>query len=102
MPDALQIGFAALNRNLDEARRWDPEYRLLAERMASAAAVKHVEHLHEDVEQSADAARARLDNPPGGDERSRQRKGRDHPASREEHFDATPEQEEGHLLDIKA
>jgi hypothetical protein len=98
--DALHLGFVALNRSLDEARRLDPEHRLLAERMASAAAAKHVEHLHEEVEQSADSERARLGSPRG--EEQRRRKGRHPPGAGREHADSAPEQDEGHLLDITA
>ncbi len=104
MPDGIRmIEVAGLSRSLEELRRNDPEQRVLAERHASAATVKHVQEIHRDVAGPENPGETRLDDPKREEGR---RKGRHHPqeaaeAASREHAEPPPELAEGHILDIK-
>ncbi len=103
MADPFRVQVAALSRTLEEFRRNDPEHRVFAERLGTAAAVKHAEQVHEDVARPEGAPELRFEHPQ--EEAARRRRKGHHPAepdAREEAQEAPPEQAEGHLLDIRA
>jgi hypothetical protein len=101
MADSIRmIDLAGLTRGLDEFRRMDPEQRALADRLAARAAARQHNEVHKDVANAEGPTRARVDEHHGqGPDHDRHRE-RDHPEE-EETKDASPEREEGLLLDIK-
>lgn len=99
MSDSIRMmDLAVLTRNLDEFRRLDPEHRLHAERLATRAAVRHLQEVHEDVAGTEAAGETRVDDHGG---RGEGRNGRRHAPREEEAVDTAPEREEGLHLDIK-
>jgi hypothetical protein len=101
MADSIRmIDLAGLTRGLDEFRRMDPEQRALADRLAARAAARQRDEVHEDVANAEGPTRTRIDEHHGQGPDHDRRRGRDH---REEEAtkDASPEREEGLLLDIK-
>ncbi|WP_025322523.1 hypothetical protein [Deferrisoma camini] len=104
MPDGVRMmDLAALTRGLEEFKRLDPEQRVLANRLATQAAVHRVEEVHRDVTAANRAGETRVRD---RDRRSdSEGEGQRH-AGAEEGEDAEvescpPEADEGHVLDIK-
>jgi len=106
MPDGVRMmDLAALTRGLEEFKRLDPEQRVLANRLATQAAVHRVEQVHRDVTAANRAGETRIRDRDrdrrSGSEGEGQRR-----ADAEEKEDAEvetcpPEADEGHVLDIK-
>ena len=102
MGDSVQMmDLVSLSKNLTRMRGTDPEQRAAAERLAGTAAARELEELHQDVEESEETREARLrarkERDSGGQDHPRQgRQQKDAPP------DAVPEQDEGHLLNLKA
>ncbi len=104
MPDGVRMmDLAALTRGLEEFKRLDPEQRVLANRLATQAAVHRVEEVHRDVTAAdrADETRVRSDAREGRRHPHRQPERRP-PPEEEETADPPPEVTEGHVLDLKA
>jgi hypothetical protein len=104
MADSLQMmDLVSLSKNQNQLRGTDPAQRAAAGRLAAAAAAQELEELHQEVEESEQAREARL--------RERRDRGgsnpdpRDHPDPRREPAkpppQPVPEQNEGHLLNLK-
>ncbi len=103
MADSVRMmDTAAMTRGLSEFRRLDPEGRVLSERAATQAAVRRVEDQHKDVlasDRVADTRVTERDRHDRGRRRGRGSREEQAPADPQE---AVPEQDEGHLLDLKA
>ncbi len=103
MADSVNMmDVAAMTRGLREFRRIDPEQRVLADRMATEAAVSRVEQSHRDVDEAQRSEEARLRD----DDRDRRRGRRDRSGADERREAAAPdepvpERDEGRVLDIK-
>jgi hypothetical protein len=102
MADGIQMmDLVSLSKNLTRVRGIDPEQQAAAHRLEAAAAARDLEELHRDVEQSEDPQQARLRDRRDG--RGGNRRHPEDPQAREEKPRApVPEQDEGHLLDLKA
>ena len=104
MADEFRVQVAALSRTLEEFRRSDPEHQVFAERLGVAAAVRHAERVHEDVQGPEGSPELRFEHPHEEAAR-RKRKGHHHEgadARQPEAAEPPPEQAQGHLLDIRA
>lgn len=103
MADSVRmVDLAVLSRGMEAFRRLDPEASVLAQRLATQAAVKRVEELHKEVEAPERAAASRIRPRDPRDEQHRQQRERpeDGPPDGAEE-EGLPEREEGRLLDIK-
>ncbi|MEW6489973.1 MAG: hypothetical protein AB1578_18945 [Thermodesulfobacteriota bacterium] len=103
MADSVRmVDLAVLSRGMEAFRRLDPEASVLAQRLATQAAVKRVEELHKEVEAPERSAESRVRPRDPRDERDRQHRERpgDGPPGDSED-EGLPEREEGRLLDIK-
>jgi hypothetical protein len=98
------VDLGVLSRGMEAFRRLDPEASVLAQRLATQAAVKRVEELHKEVEAAERSAELRIGPRDPQDQRHRQRKARSEltPPREEVADEALPEREEGRLLDLKA
>ncbi len=105
MPDGVRMmDLASLSRGLEEFKRLDPEQKVLANRLATQAAVHRVEEVHRDVTGAEQAEEARIrdrDHREGGRRGSPDDR-RDPPREPPEPEEPPPEVAEGHVLDLKA
>ena len=102
MGDAVRMmDLAGLTRSLDEFRRLDPEHRAAAERLADRAAQRHLDRVHEDVARAEGAAETQGEVRERGRDDRRRRQTPEPPEGSAPEKDASPEREEGLLLDIK-
>ena len=89
-------------KHLTQLRGTDPAQQAASQRQAATAAALELEALHHEVEESEHTRRAKLK------ERRDGQGGREHAHERpthgpeEEPHEPVPEQNEGHLLDLKA
>lgn len=104
MPDGVRMmDLAAMSRGLEEFKRLDPEQKVLANRLATQAAVHRVEEVHRDVTGTEQAEEARIRDREhreghGGNRDDR----RPPPRDRQKPEEPPPEVTEGHVLDLKA
>ncbi len=104
MSDGIRMmDLAVLSRPLDELRRVDPEQKVLAERLAARATVRHLERIHEDVASTEATSETRVDDHPGkGGRRGSEGGNPRHQEPQEDEPGSVPERQEGLVLDIKA
>lgn len=102
MADGVRMmDIVATSRAVEELRRADPEQKVQAHRVATQAALRRVEDLHRDVEQSERSDGVRVRDRAEDDQRRGRPPPHPHSAPREEAPpEPGPEQDEGHLLDI--
>lgn len=103
MADSIRmVDLGALSRGMEAFRRMDPEAGVLAQRLATQAAVKRVEELHKEVQAPDRSAGSRIRSRDPGDERHRQQREQPEDGPRgDPHHDEPLDPEEGRLLDIK-
>ena len=106
MADSVRMmDLASLTRGLEQFRRQDPEHKVLAQRLATEAAVHRMEQVHREVTDTQRAAEARVRSRDRRSGREREpshgesQRDPEHPEA--ERGTAPPETEEGHVIDIK-
>ncbi len=101
MADGVRMmDIVATSRAMEELRRADPEQKVQAHRVATQAALRRVEDLHRDVEESERSEGVRVRARAEEDRRRRHPPPHPRPGTGEEAAEPVPERDEGRLLDI--